>query len=273
MRLQSKSSKRQRVVGTRNGNLHAMYVTTHYMPLLRLTPIQKFQDLEEERLDFTKSSLWSYANIASTVCVSDDAVSDVHFPLTILLSCSSWPSPARRFASHWRTVKSRRTSAALSRKRAPGKKSRTLQNTSTSVAGTSMTRAPKFQRKRATLWRSFSVLSIRHSEVRLRSRRHTNLTMTRSRIWPRKWAILLLQPLRAERQLSRHKNQHHKSQHHSPSRNIYLRSLYRNSKHHSSQRRWTFAAVGSMANYHRTTIQNSTGRSGASLTMRIQLTV
>lgn len=36
---------------------------------------QKFQDLEEERLDFTKSSLWTYANIASTVCVSDDAVS------------------------------------------------------------------------------------------------------------------------------------------------------------------------------------------------------
>ena len=35
----------------------------------------KFQDLEEERLDFTKSSLWTYANIASTVCVSDDAVS------------------------------------------------------------------------------------------------------------------------------------------------------------------------------------------------------
>ncbi|KAJ5141351.1 hypothetical protein N7476_008906 [Penicillium atrosanguineum] len=33
----------------------------------------KFQDLEEERLDFAKSSLWTYANIASTVCVSDDA--------------------------------------------------------------------------------------------------------------------------------------------------------------------------------------------------------
>lgn len=32
----------------------------------------KFQDLEEERLDFFKSSLWSFANIASTVCVSDD---------------------------------------------------------------------------------------------------------------------------------------------------------------------------------------------------------
>lgn len=39
-----------------------------------LTVSQKFQDLEEERLDFTKSSLWTYANIASTVCVSDDAV-------------------------------------------------------------------------------------------------------------------------------------------------------------------------------------------------------
>ena len=33
----------------------------------------KFQDLEEERIDFMKSSLWSFANIASTVCVSDDA--------------------------------------------------------------------------------------------------------------------------------------------------------------------------------------------------------
>ncbi|SPN97440.1 related to cell division control protein (Cdc15) [Cephalotrichum gorgonifer] len=33
----------------------------------------KFQDLEEERLDFTKSSLWTFANVASAVCVSDDA--------------------------------------------------------------------------------------------------------------------------------------------------------------------------------------------------------
>ncbi|KAF2111621.1 hypothetical protein BDV96DRAFT_173597 [Lophiotrema nucula] len=33
----------------------------------------KFQDLEEERIDFTKNSLWAFANIASTVCVSDDA--------------------------------------------------------------------------------------------------------------------------------------------------------------------------------------------------------
>lgn len=33
----------------------------------------KFQDLEEERLDFLKTSLWAFANIASTTCVSDDA--------------------------------------------------------------------------------------------------------------------------------------------------------------------------------------------------------
>lgn len=45
---------------------------------------QKFQDLEEERIDFTKSSLWSYANISSTVCVSDDAVSQCQLGLLIL---------------------------------------------------------------------------------------------------------------------------------------------------------------------------------------------
>lgn len=50
---------------------------------LELTMIQKFQDLEEERIDFTKSSLWSFANIASTVCVSDDAVSVVIHVLPI----------------------------------------------------------------------------------------------------------------------------------------------------------------------------------------------
>lgn len=44
------------------------------MEVLLLTLSQRFQDLEEERLDFTKSSLWAYANIASTVCVSDDSV-------------------------------------------------------------------------------------------------------------------------------------------------------------------------------------------------------
>ncbi|ORY88001.1 hypothetical protein BCR37DRAFT_353867, partial [Protomyces lactucae-debilis] len=32
----------------------------------------KFQDLEEERLDAVKSGLWTYANIVSQVCVTDD---------------------------------------------------------------------------------------------------------------------------------------------------------------------------------------------------------
>ncbi|KAK9446593.1 uncharacterized protein V1518DRAFT_423531 [Limtongia smithiae] len=32
----------------------------------------RFQDLEEERIDFLKSNIWAYTNILSTVCVSDD---------------------------------------------------------------------------------------------------------------------------------------------------------------------------------------------------------
>lgn len=33
------------------------------------------QDLEEERMDFMKDVLWTYANQISTICVSDDEVS------------------------------------------------------------------------------------------------------------------------------------------------------------------------------------------------------
>jgi len=36
------------------------------------TACDKLQDLEEERIDFLKSNLWTYANIMSTVCVADD---------------------------------------------------------------------------------------------------------------------------------------------------------------------------------------------------------
>lgn len=32
------------------------------------------QDLEEERMEFTKDNMWMYANAVSTVCVSDDEV-------------------------------------------------------------------------------------------------------------------------------------------------------------------------------------------------------
>lgn len=63
----------------------------------------KFQDLEEERLDFTKSSLWTYANIASTVCVSDDAVSSV--VSTSSRGTNLAHSHARKFVCLWRTVR------------------------------------------------------------------------------------------------------------------------------------------------------------------------
>jgi hypothetical protein len=45
-------------------------VTCSYISLIFR---QKFQDLEEERIDFLKSSCWQFANISATVCVSDDA--------------------------------------------------------------------------------------------------------------------------------------------------------------------------------------------------------
>ena len=35
------------------------------------------QDLEEERIEFMKDNMWSYANAVSTVCVSDDEVRNI----------------------------------------------------------------------------------------------------------------------------------------------------------------------------------------------------
>jgi hypothetical protein len=32
------------------------------------------QDLEEERIDFTRNALWSYVNAVSLICVKDDEV-------------------------------------------------------------------------------------------------------------------------------------------------------------------------------------------------------
>lgn len=97
----------------------------------------KFQDLEEERLDFTKSSLWTYANIASTVCVSDDAVC-----LLLLLAVyytDIQHSLVRKFASHWRTVKWRRILCSSSRNKELDKRSPILHDSSTFAK--TMTRA------------------------------------------------------------------------------------------------------------------------------------
>lgn len=41
------------------------------------------QDLEEQRLEFMKDSLWAYANAVSTVCVSDDEVHSIIFSRSV----------------------------------------------------------------------------------------------------------------------------------------------------------------------------------------------
>ena len=41
----------------------------------------EFQDLEEDRMDFMKEILWTYANAISTMCVADDLVKSTLFPL------------------------------------------------------------------------------------------------------------------------------------------------------------------------------------------------
>jgi hypothetical protein len=44
------------------------------------------QDLEEERIDFMKDTIWALANAISTVCVSDDEVSPVCLCYTLSIS-------------------------------------------------------------------------------------------------------------------------------------------------------------------------------------------
>jgi Holliday junction resolvase RusA-like endonuclease len=44
------------------------------------------QDLEEDRLEFMKDNVWAYANAVSTVCVNEDEVRLVVFPLINLLT-------------------------------------------------------------------------------------------------------------------------------------------------------------------------------------------
>jgi predicted nuclease with TOPRIM domain len=91
----------------------------------------KFQDLEEERLDFTKSSLWTYANIASTVCVSDDAV--CLFSPSSICNANLTYSHVRKFVSLWRTVKWRRILFPSLRNEELAKRSQILPDLSTSA--------------------------------------------------------------------------------------------------------------------------------------------
>ena len=50
----------------------ALAETTHRWNIEWKQACDKYQDLEEERIDFLKSNLWTLANIMSTVCVADD---------------------------------------------------------------------------------------------------------------------------------------------------------------------------------------------------------
>jgi hypothetical protein len=76
-RNKAKLEKTQLTVASSNAeyknSVKALEDTTYRWNREWKAAADKFQDLEEERLDFTKSSLWQFANISSTVCVSDDA--------------------------------------------------------------------------------------------------------------------------------------------------------------------------------------------------------
>jgi hypothetical protein len=47
---------------------------SHSSFAIDLTPVQLCQDLEEERMDFLRISLWDYTNALSAICVADDEV-------------------------------------------------------------------------------------------------------------------------------------------------------------------------------------------------------
>src|SRR5436305_11596177 len=71
----------------------------------------KFQDLEEERIDSLKTYLWTYANLISTVCVADDEVSQCWCVLSIDLGSKfiiillfSLYSHVRELELHWNIV-------------------------------------------------------------------------------------------------------------------------------------------------------------------------
>lgn len=112
-------------------------------------PSQKFQDLEEERLDFTKSSLWTYANIASTVCVSDDAVCTPPFCLRVVSRTNIQHSPARKFVYLLKIAKLKRISSPSSRNEEQARKFLTPLASSTSARMMTMYRTLRMKATRS----------------------------------------------------------------------------------------------------------------------------
>lgn len=157
---------------------------------------QKFQDLEEERLDFMKSSLWTFANIASTVCVSDDAVSHAFVPIIAKLTILS---PAKRFDSLLRDARLKRTYRPSSMTRVLAKRSRILQNTSTFVEAMSMMQHQSYPRRIVTLWHNFKGPSTQLFVVLHRSLRLMNRTTILNRTLLFVWEIWIQIRLLAKR--------------------------------------------------------------------------
>ena len=127
---------------------------------------QKFQDLEEERIDFMKSSLWSFANISSTVCVSDDAVCLPTYRISkghVLTK----HSPAKRYACPSKIVMWRRTLCRSSKRMELDKRFQILQSSSTSAKVISAMPLRKPQTMGTTRSPNSSEPRTRHSEAPL----------------------------------------------------------------------------------------------------------
>lgn len=142
-----------------------------------------------------KSSLWTFANVASTVCVSDDAVSAIKArPKALLI----FPSRARRYDFHLKDAKSKRTSLASFKRKGPGKRFLILQSISTFVAEMSMTMLLKPQK---TIIQSPSSRgpSILLSAALLLNPQRSNPTTILSQIWLHAWATLRRIHLQVER--------------------------------------------------------------------------
>ncbi len=140
----------------------------------------KFQDLEEERLDFAKSSLWTFANVASTVCVSDDAVGCFScFNRISAYHCSH----ARKYDWPLRIARLKRTFAPLFETPEQVKRSLSLQSISTFAAETSMRQHQKHPRmEKVTQSPNFNGPSIQHSAPLRHSHRCLNRTMILTQI-------------------------------------------------------------------------------------------
>lgn len=134
-----------------------------------------------------KSSLWTFANVASTVCVSDDAVRSSSCRLTLEANICS---PVRRYVYRWKVAKWKRTSTVLSKKEGRVKRSPIPPNISTFVEESSAIPRRRSRKMTATPWRSFSERSTLLSEALPHNRPFLNPIMTLNPILPFAWVTV-----------------------------------------------------------------------------------